>query len=307
MRPIIIYVFFTLVCTNTFSQTKIDSSLSSSLLFNKQEEFTVLHTSNQEKIYGETKTSNLDTNRYIISLLQVADTNQVVFHMTLLSFSTRVNVAYGTTPLVNYYYSTRKKLKNDKYQIAFDNFDATVGNLVGKKIQVVYDKKKDSLIVQNADSIVNSIKDIPSGLLESVRSYFSNDYFSGFFNVFLRTGVKTNEVSGRKWTRLQEKETLGMMPNFADKSFTALAVKKDSILVSVSGVSTYRNPSWTTRYENKNYGSGVFDGLLTMKPSQYLPYNVSLNFQFKFPKSRYSEFDEVVKTKTKITFIKNQK
>lgn len=301
-----IYLFLSLIYTGAYSQTTINKFSTSQYLSDTEEEFIVQCTSNQEKNYGRTKTINLDTTIYTISLPKVVDTNQVIFNIYLVSFSTKVTVTFGTTSLVNYYYSTKNKIKNEKYQIAFDNFDATVGNLIGKKVLIIYDKKQDSLIVQNADSIVSTLKDIPSGLLESVKTYFSNDFFTGFFNVFIRTGVAKGETSGRKWTRLHEKESL-VMPNYSDKTYTISSLKKDSILVSVTGVSNYRNTTWTNRLESKTYGSGIFDGLLTIKKDKWIPYAVSLNYQFKIPKNRYSDYDEIIQAKTKITFAKIHK
>jgi hypothetical protein len=307
MRLFLFLFLSPIMWTDIFAQSENSNPVTANRLSKIQENFIVVHSSNQEKIYGDSKTYLVDTNTYLVSVPIVSDTNQIVIELTLLSYSMRINSIYGASSLASYFYTTKNKIKNTNYQIAFDNLDATVGNLIGKKVQVIYLKQKDSLSIQNADSIVSSLKNIPSGLLQNIKGYFSNDYFYGFFNTFLRTGIRQLDTLGRKWTQLQEKETLGMMPNYADKNYTISAIKKDSVVLNVKGISTYRNPSWTTQFESKSYGGGVFDGQIILRPNNIFPYCLNLNLEFKFPKSRYSEFDEIVKTKAKIVFMKKQK
>lgn len=256
--------------------------------------------------YGKTETSTLDTTVYRMSVTAGSEQGPYNIELSLQRYSCRVKVRSDAYQLVNYYYSTQKKMQNSKYQIAFDNLDASTGALRGLVVKTIFDPGKDTLYVLNADSIVQTLSGVPPGLRQNVMIKFSDDYFTGFFNAFLHNGFMTHHGPDQSWT--QQKEMLSAPnPRNADRNYKTISVNGDSIQVAVTGTSTYRNPKWTYAFEGPQYCTGTEEGTIIYRTQGFIPWRMDMNYQFKTPKNRYSDYDELTTSQIRIRFIQELK
>lgn len=264
--------------------------------------YTLQQTSETHQLNGKTVTTNIDTTTYRLTVSDPTMKGPMTLQLSLLSYTCRVNVTSNGNQLVNYYYTTEKKKWDNRYQIAFDNLDGTRGTLRKKEVKIFFDPAKDTLYVLNADSIVNSLPGVPFGLLENVRSYFSNDYFTGFFNAFLRTDFQSHREVNAQWTR-EMKQVSELQPRYADRTYSTVLVNSDSTRVAVTGTSQYRDLTNAYTILGPKYCTGNESGTIVYRNNGWIPWRIDMHYQLVFPKNRNSDLEETWIADTRIQFI----
>lgn len=254
------------------------------------------------QLYDKSVTTILDTTIYRLNLTHADDNGSVLLRMSMISYTSRMLARLNGNLLQDFYYSAQKRIPGRGLEMAYDNMDATYGSLRNKEVRILFDPVSDTVTVQNADSIINTLPGVPIGLMESVRAHFSNDYFTGYFNEILRTHYEAHPVAKTQW--MQKNEVVSaLQPRYADRNYTNLAVNEDSIRIAFSGQSFYRDPSNKTMIHGTKYCTGTEDGLIVYRTNSIIPWRLDMHSVLIFQPNNYSTYVETWITDIRTQFI----
>ena len=264
--------------------------------------YTLQQINETRQLYDKTVTTTTDTTLYRLTVPDTIVNGPMILRLSMLSFTSRVTSRLNGNQIFEMYYTSQKKIKNDRLQMAYDNLDATRGALRNKEVTIIFDPAQDTIYALNADSIVKALPGVPIGLLESVRTYFSNDYFTGFFHSFLFTNFQEHRESNAQWTQVKEVVS-ALQPRYADRSYTTRSVSKDSICVAVTGPSFYRDPPDQYNIHGPKYCSGTEDGMIVYRTSSLIPWRMDMHYVIIFQTNTYSSYVETWISDSRIRFI----
>ncbi len=249
--------------------------------------YTIQQTGETRQNYSNSVTTIHDTTVYRLTLSDTSTNGLMNFRLTMISYAYRMISQVDGRQYMDLYYDPKMKKRDPNKQMAYENLDATHGVFLNKEIMITFDPVHDSVTVLNADSIVKSNTSMAIGLVEGVKTYFSNDYFTGLFHSFLRTNYKSHLAVNAKW--MQAKEAVSaLQPRYADRSYTTQSVSKDSICVEVTGPSFYRDPANRYTQFGPKYCSGSENGVIVYRTDSFIPWRMDMHYVIIFQSNSYS-------------------